>query len=104
ADLAPVRDSLELGLAVEATAESLREGVDATLKQLDQALARHGVEIVDPAGQRFDPERHEAMQTAPSADAEPDTVLHVIQKGLVLSGRLVRPARVIVAATPPPAS
>ena len=101
ADLAPVRDSLELGLAADATVESLRAGVEVTLKQLDQALTRHGVEVVDPAGEPFDHARHEAVQVAPSADAAPDTVLHVIQKGLVLNGRLVRPARVIVAAPPP---
>lgn len=104
ADLAPVRDSLELGLAADATVESLRSGVEATLKQLDQTLTRHGVEVIDPAGQPFDPERHEAMSTMPSADAAPDTVLQVIQKGLVLNGRLVRPARVIVAVAPPETS
>ncbi len=103
ADLAPVRDSLELGLAADATVDSLRSGVEATLKQLDQALARHGVEVIDPAGQPFDPERHEAMSTMPSADAAPDSVIQVIQKGLVLNGRLVRPARVIVAVAPPEA-
>ena len=103
ADLAPVRDSLELGLAADATLESLRSGVEATLKQLDQALARHGVEVIDPAGQPFDPERHEAMSTMPSADVAPDCVAQVIQKGLVLNGRLVRPARVIVAIAPPDA-
>ena len=103
ADLAPVRDSLELGLAADATIESLRSGVEATLKQLDQALTRHGVEVIDPVGQPFDPERHEAMSTMPSADAPPDSVVQVIQKGLVLNGRLVRPARVIVAVAPPDA-
>ncbi|MEX0899078.1 MAG: nucleotide exchange factor GrpE [Gammaproteobacteria bacterium] len=100
-DLAPVRDSLELGLAADATVESLRSGVEATLKQLDQALARHGVEVIDPFGQPFDPERHEAMSTLASADAAADSVVQVIQKGLVLNGRLVRPARVIVAVAPP---
>lgn len=103
ADLAAVRDSLELGLAADATVESLREGVETTLKQLDQVLARHGVEIVDPAGQPFDPERHEAMTAAPSAEHAPDTVIQVIQKGLVLNGRLVRAARVVVATEPPAA-
>jgi molecular chaperone GrpE len=103
ADLAPVRDSLELGLTADATVESLRSGIEATLKQLDQALTRHGVEVIDPVGQPFDPERHEAMSTMPSADVAPDAVAQVIQKGLVLNGRLVRPARVIVAVAPPDA-
>ncbi len=103
-DLVPVRDSLEMGLAAavgEQDAEAVRTGVEMTLKQLDQVLESHGVEIVDPLGTRFDPERHEAMSVASDAAAEPDSVVAVVQKGVVLNGRLVRPARVIVAGTPP---
>lgn len=104
ADLAPVRDSLEMGLAAAGDdAGPLKDGVEMTLKQFDQALARHGIEVVDPAGAPFDPERHEAMQTVPTADAEPGTVVQVVQKGFVLNGRLVRPARVLVAREPDPA-
>lgn len=102
-DLAPVRDSLEMGLAAtggDEAAEALRAGMLLTLQQLDQVLAHYGVEVVDPAGQPFDPERHEAMQVQPSEEAAPDTVLTVVQKGLVLNGRLLRPARVIVARAP----
>lgn len=106
ADLGPVRDSLELGLAAaraETDSDALRDGVEITLKQLDQALAGHGIELVDPTGQAFDPERHEAVQTVPTADASPGTVLEVVQKGLVLNGRLVRAARVLVSREPDPA-
>jgi molecular chaperone GrpE len=100
-DLAPVRESLEMGLQAEASdAGALREGVEMTLKQLDQVLSKHGVAVVDPDGERFDPELHEAMQAVPHADAAPDTVLTVVQKGLTLNGRLLRPARVIVARAP----
>ena len=101
-DLAPVRESLEMGLAAasqDKAVQSLKAGVEMTLKQLDAVLERHGVAILDPVGQRFDPEFHEAMQVMPSADAEPDTVLIVVQRGMTLNGRLLRPARVIVSAT-----
>ncbi|MCA1798710.1 MAG: nucleotide exchange factor GrpE [Xanthomonadaceae bacterium] len=103
ADLGPVRDSLEMGLAAAGEAakvEALRDGVEITLKQLDQVLARHGIEVIDPAGAVFDPERHEAVQTVPTGEVEAGTVVVVIQKGLVLNGRLVRPARVLVARAP----
>ena len=103
-DLLDVRDSLEMGLEASeaADADSLREGSAATLKLLATVMERFGVEQLDPAGEPFDPELHEAMTMQPSADVEPDTVLTVIQKGYTLNGRLLRPARVIVAA--PPAS
>ncbi len=104
ADLAPVRDSLEMGLAAAGDSEetaALREGVAMTLKQLDDVLARHGVAIVDPPkGERFDPDQHEAMQVMVDPEAAPDTVVLVVQKGLSLNGRVMRPARVIVAGTP----
>ena len=101
-DLLDVRDSLEMGLAAAETADadSLREGSAATLKLLETVMERFGVEQLDPAGEPFDPELHEAMTMQPSADAEPNSVLTVIQKGYTLNGRLLRPARVIVAAAP----
>lgn len=100
----PVRDSLEAALAVEnATVESLLEGSRATLKLLDQALESVGIALIDPAGEPFDPTRHEAMTVQPTADQPPDTVVMVIQKGYELHDRLLRPARVVVAA-PLPAS
>jgi molecular chaperone GrpE len=102
-DLLDVRDSLEMGLAAadSADAEALREGSEATLKLLETVMERFGVEQIDPEGEPFDPELHEAMTMQPSADAEPNSVLTVIQKGYSLNGRLLRPARVIVAAALP---
>ncbi len=102
-ELLGVRDSLEMGLsaAESADAESLREGSEATLKLLTTVLERFGIEEVDPEGEPFDPELHEAMTMQPSSETEPGSVLTVIQKGYSLNGRLLRPARVIVAAEPP---
>jgi len=101
-ELLAVKDGLELGLAVgeSADADSLRQGSEATLKLLTGTLERFGVIELDPEGEPFDPELHEAMTMQPSADVEPGSVLTVIQKGYSLNGRLLRPARVIVAAEP----
>ncbi|HTL21533.1 MAG TPA: nucleotide exchange factor GrpE [Steroidobacteraceae bacterium] len=102
AELLPVKDSLELAVqnAGRADAKSLREGQEATLQLLSRALEKLGVTVVDPAGERFDPARHEAMMTQESTTAEPDSVLTVVQPGYELNGRLLRPARVIVARAP----
>lgn len=101
-DLLAVKDSLEMGLAAaeSADADSLREGSEATLKLLDTTLERFGLAELDPQGEPFDPELHEAMTMQPSDTAEPGSVLTVIQKGYTLNGRLLRPARVIVASEP----
>ncbi len=103
-ELLAVIDSLEMGLASGASAEALLEGSEATLRLLTSSLEKAGVEVVDPEGQNFDPELHEAMTMQPSETAEPGSVLTVIQKGYTLNGRLLRPARVVVAAEPPPPS
>ena len=102
AELLDVRDSLELGLNIEgeADAEHLRAGSEATLKLLKKTMERFGVEEVDPQGEPFDPELHEAMTMQPSAEVEPGSVLTVFQKGYTLNGRLLRPARVVVAQEP----
>jgi len=98
-ELLAVKDSLEMGLAVENADEaSLREGSEATLKMLATTLERFGIAEIDPLGEPFDPEFHEAMTLQPAPDAEPGSVLTVIQKGYSLNGRLLRPARVIVVA------
>ncbi len=99
-ELLAVRDSLEMGLAAgdDADVESLRQGKEATLKQLVTIMERFGVEELDPQGEPFDPGLHEAMTMQASADLEPGSVLTVIQKGYALNGRLLRPARVVVAA------
>jgi len=101
-ELLAVRDSLEMGIAHgdAADASSLLEGSVATLKLLTGTLERFGVSEVDPEGEPFDPELHEAMTMQPSDTVEPGSVLTVIQKGYSLNGRLLRPARVIVAAEP----
>lgn len=97
-DLISVKDSLEMGLAAatNADAQSLLAGTDATLKLLGKAFEKAGVVEVLPQGESFNPEVHEAMVTQESADYPPNTVLQVIQKGYLLNGRLLRPARVIV--------
>jgi len=101
-ELLAVRDSLEMGLAAADTADpaALLEGSEATLKQLTRVLEQFGIAEVDPAGEPFDPQYHEAMTMQPSEDVEPGSVLTVIQKGYTLNDRLLRPARVIVAAAP----
>lgn len=98
-------DSLELGLssADGATAESLLEGQQATLRQLLKALEQFGVEPVDPEGEPFDPERHEAVSMQPSDSVAADSVIAVMQKGYLMQGRLLRAARVVVCSGPPPA-
>ncbi len=100
AELLAVKDSLEMGLeaAESADAASIAEGSKATLKLLTTALERFGITEIDPMGEPFDPEQHEALNMQPSADAEPGSVLAVIQKGYSLNGRLLRPAMVVVAA------
>ncbi len=98
----PVRDSLEAALAAAENVDvaTLLEGERATLRLLDQALEGAGIREIDPQGQPFDPTKHEAMTTQPSRDLAPDTVALVVQKGYELNERLLRPARVIVAAPP----
>ena len=97
--LLAVADSLEAGLAVqEATREQLREGTEATLKQLKSALERHKVVQIAPvAGSKFDPHQHQAISMVP-ADQEPNTVVTVLQKGYLIADRVLRPALVTVAA------
>ena len=97
AELLPVRDSLEAAVqnAGRADAATLRAGQEATLQLLSKALEKLGVTAIDPKGEAFNPERHEAMMTQES-NADPNTVLLVVQPGYELNGRLLRPARVIV--------
>lgn len=99
-DLIGVKDSLELGLASGASAEALREGTQATLKLLAKAFEKAGLTEIVPQGEPFDPQLHEAMVMQPSAQHVPNSIVQVIQKGYQLNGRLLRPARVIVAKEP----
>jgi molecular chaperone GrpE len=103
-ELLAVKDSLEMGIqaADKADADALLAGKEATLKLLAMTLERFGVEELDPAGEPFDPEFHEAMTMQPSEDLEPGSVLSVIQKGYSLNGRLLRPAMVVVVAEEAP--
>jgi molecular chaperone GrpE len=99
-ELLPVVDALDQGLEGADEAESSREGLVLTRKLLLGALERHGLEVIAPEGEVFDPQWHEAMSMQPTEDAEPDTVLMVLQKGYRLHERLLRAARVIVAKAP----
>lgn len=100
-DLLGVLDSLDMGQQAAnqegASLESVREGAELTLKMFIDTLTKHGVEQIDPTGEKFDPDEHEAMVMQPSADAEPNTVLDTFQKGYKLNDRVLRPARVVVA-------
>jgi molecular chaperone GrpE len=103
----PVRDSLEAGLkaaddADQASIEigTVIDGDRATLRLLDQALDGAGIVEIDPEGEPFDPACHEAISMLPSDTAEPNSVIVVVQKGYSLNGRVVRPARVVVARAP----
>ncbi|MGH8457833.1 MAG: nucleotide exchange factor GrpE [Nevskiales bacterium] len=103
-DLLAVRDSLELGLAAaaddNAEIKAVVEGMELTLKLLTDVLERYGVTIVDPAGEPFNPDFHQAMSAQESADYPANTVMQVLQKGYRLQDRLLRPALVVVAKAP----
>jgi molecular chaperone GrpE len=99
--LLPVLDSLEAGLAIQdATPEQIREGAEATLRQLKSALERNKViEIAPPAGTKFDPHQHQAISVVPGApDQQPNTIVGVLQKGYTIAERVLRPALVTVSA------
>jgi molecular chaperone GrpE len=107
AGILPVRDSLEAALMAADTVDAaspdvaaIIEGERATLRLLDQALEGAGVKELDPVGEPFDPNKHEAISMLPSATAEPSSIVQVVQKGYEIHDRLIRPARVIVAREP----
>ena len=96
-ELLAVKDSLEAALAAEnATAESLKSGVELTLKQLVAAFGKFNVVEINPMGDKFDPHKHQAI-TMVESDAAPNTVVNVLQKGYQLHDRIIRPALVMVA-------
>lgn len=97
-ELLPVVDSLEKALDAmgDDASEVHREGVSMTLKLQLDTLGKFGVEAVEPHGEPFDPQYHEAMAMVPNPELEPNTVMDVMQKGYLLNGRLVRPAMVVV--------
>jgi molecular chaperone GrpE len=97
-ELLPVIDSLEAGLAqAAADAGALREGMELTLRQLLKVAGDNGLVAVDPAGQPFNPEHHQAMSMVPAGDTPDNHVVQVYQKGWLLNDRLLRPALVVVA-------
>jgi molecular chaperone GrpE len=95
-ELLPVADSMEMGMAAEGDVEQIREGVALTKKVFDNALEKFGLEVVDPLGEKFNPDLHQAMAMQPSDEYEEGHVSAVMQKGYTLNGRLVRPAMVMV--------
>lgn len=103
-ELLTVVDSLELGLQAAATdnpgVEKLREGMELTLKQLLSVLEKFNVTGIDPVGEKFNPDLHQAMAMQPSNEAPPNTVIRVFQKGYLLNDRLLRPSMVVVAQSP----
>ena len=100
ADLLPVLDSLEKALEASAdegsAAEGLREGVELSLKLFISTCGKAGITQIDPHGEPFDPQLQEAIAMVPNPDAEPNSVMEVMQKGYTLNGRLVRAAKVVV--------
>lgn len=99
-DILSVADSLERGLSAldanDAALKPAREGLELTLKQLLDVFARFQIEQIDPIGEPFNPELHEAMTMVPNPSAEPNSVMDVLEKGYTLNGLLLRPARVVV--------
>jgi molecular chaperone GrpE len=96
-ELLAVKDSLEAALAVDsASVESMRSGAELTLKQLSGVFERFNLAEINPVGSKFDPHRHQAV-SAVESDAEPGTVVQVLQKGYLLHDRVIRPALVLVA-------
>ncbi len=99
-ELLPIMDSLELGMSAAESAENvadLREGMDLTVKMFNTAMDKFNVKAVDPQGEKFNPEQHEAVSMQEIEGAESGSVVTVMQKGYELNGRLVRPAMVVVA-------
>lgn len=104
-DLLPIIDSLERALEAAESVEgeavkAMRDGVELTLKMFVDTLGKHGIEQLNPVGEPFNPEFHQAMSMVPNPEMEPNSVMAVMQKGYVLKGRLVRPAMVVVSKAP----
>jgi len=96
-EILPVIDGIGMGLAVEdASAESLREGMELTMTMLGKMMEKLGIEEIDPLNEPFDAAKHQAMSMQPNAEVEPNTVIAVMQKGYSLNERLIRPAMVMV--------
>jgi len=103
-DIVSVADNLERALATidksDEKQKTVIEGVELTLKSLIDTLAKHGVQQIDPKGEPFNPQQHEAIAMVPNPAMEPNSVMEVMQKGYLLNGRVIRPARVVVTKAP----
>jgi molecular chaperone GrpE len=103
-ELLAVRDSLELASATDLTSdtaiEKMQEGLALTLKQLDTVFEKFSIAVLDPKGEKFDPEKHQAMSMVETRELAPNHVVDVMQKGYMLNSRLLRPAMVIVSKAP----
>ncbi len=99
-ELLTVIDSLELGILAANSdhpeVQKHKEGSELTKKQLESVFEKFNIKAIDPVGEPFDPEKHQAMSMQPSAEVEPNTVINVFQKGYTLNDRLIRPAMVVV--------
>jgi len=99
--LLPIVDSMEMGQKVaetdNASLKTIVEGAQLTMDMFIQVLEKHGLQQIDPVGEKFDPEQHQAISMIEAEDAESNTVVSVMQKGFILNDRLVRPAMVVVA-------
>ncbi|HEX6152453.1 MAG TPA: nucleotide exchange factor GrpE [Solirubrobacterales bacterium] len=97
-DVIDAVDNLERALETSESGDGLAAGVEMVLKGLRETLSRNGIEVVDPKGEKFDPNQHEALSTMPVEGSESGTVVEVMQKGYTLGDQLIRPARVVVSA------
>ncbi len=99
-ELLAVHDSMAMGIeaakADDAKIETIIEGTEMSFNMLSQVFEKFDIKVVDPLNEKFNPDLHQAMSMLPNADVEPNTVLSVMQKGYTLSGRLLRPALVVV--------
>ena len=103
-DVLPATDNLRRAVQAanaSGNAEELIRGVEMVLRQFDEALARHDVKPIAAEGEKFDPNRHDALTQVPSPDHEPMTILQEVERGYTLHDRVLRPSKVIVAAAPP---
>ena len=98
--LLPVVDSMEMGMAAEGDVDQIRKGMDLTIKLFESVMEKNNIEAVDPMGEKFNPELHQAMAMQPNPEMENNTVMAVMQKGFTISGRLIRPAMVMVVKNP----
>lgn len=105
-ELLAVRDSLELARAVDIKEENqtalqkMHEGLDLTLKLMDDVFRKFALTMIDPKGEKFDPEKHHAISLVESSEVPPNHVVNVMQKGCLLNDRVLRPAMVVVAKAP----